>query len=140
MAGQTDHGIIIPESSPVWKQAKRKKRIEGKFAPMREAYFKRLTDAEFVVFAAMLLFGGWKNDCRVITNQAIRELTGKAKKSIERAQAGLMRKGFIIRQPSPKKWGALWKINIKTTDIIESCADLSDLFPDEEFKGSNSTH
>lgn len=121
--------VIVPKTSPVLKKGKKSKRIEGKFAPMREAYF-RLTDSEFKVFAAMLLLGGWRNDCRVITNSMIQELTGKGKATIERAQAGLKAKGFIVRQSSPKKMGALWKVNARTGDILNH-ADLNLLFPDD---------
>ncbi len=96
---------------------------------MREAYF-RLTDSEFKVFAAMLLLGGWRNDCRVITNEAIRDMTGKSKAAIERAQAGLKAKGFIVRQPSPKKMGALWKVNARTGDILKH-GDIDLLFPND---------
>lgn len=107
---------------------------------MQETHGQRLTDPEFKVFAAMMALGGWRGGCHVITNEAIRNWTGKKKFAIERAQAGLKRKGFIERQPSPKKWGALWKINRQSKDILAACDDLALLFPDADFNGSKVRH
>lgn len=134
-------GIVIPHNSPVYKKPrKRKGKIREPFAPMKKEYFQ-LSDSEFKIFAAMLLMGGWHGDVRLITRPMIQEITGKSKATITRALAGLKRKGFIERRISPRKSGALWKVNTEAWEIARS-GDVFDLhaLPNDEFNGSKMTH
>ena len=98
---------------------------------MRGFYFGRLTPSEFYTFAAMLYFGGWHGDVRLITRPMIQDLTGMSRATITRALAGLRRKGFIVRKNSPHKKGALWKVNTESNEIATS-GDFLELFPPRE--------
>ena len=108
---------------------------------MRESYFRMLKDSEFVVFAAMLVMGGWRGDVGVYTRPEIEEMTGKKKRTIDNAIEGLKRKGFIVRMPSPFKKGARWKVNTELTDITMSSDHLDLLEPEEkEFTAQKFAH
>lgn len=93
------NGIVIPLNSPVFKQRKKGPSV-GKFAKMERHFFAHMNPAEFKTFATMLLLGLRKRGCHVITNEDVQKWSGLSKRTIERAQAGLQRKGFLKRHKS----------------------------------------
>ncbi len=123
------NGYVIPLNSPVLKQ-RQKEPSPGKFAKMERFFFDKMTPTEFKTFATMLMLGLYRGGCHVITNEDIKKWSGLSKRTIERAQAGLKRKGFLKRHNTPVKCGSLWQAFTKTEDVLEHCKDHRLLFPE----------
>ena len=122
------NGIIVPDNSPVYEKPRQKKpKIDGRFAPMKEIYFG-LPDREFKVYAAMLLLGGFRGGVHLFTRPMLTKITGKKARALDNILPELARKGFIVREKSPRKKGALWRVNTEGRDIAIS-GDLLSLFP-----------